>query len=156
MNYKILEGFFLKITTCKLRLWKYGQCSAIPEQVSEFTIIPRLEHTRTIKLARFSLIVLNEGTRYSRVRSISVYLQKRCTLHLISLLHGTKKFQCSNVISLHIHMQGTNHLLHDSHPDQEGTKGPLTGKVFITLEELRLMDCKWWRIRPCWPSYKKG
>ena len=25
-------------------------------------------------------------------------------------------------------MQGTNHLLHDSHPDQEGTKGTLTGK----------------------------
>ena len=25
-------------------------------------------------------------------------------------------------------MQGTNHLLHDSHPDQEGTKGPLIGK----------------------------
>ena len=25
-------------------------------------------------------------------------------------------------------MQGTNNLLHDSHPDQEGTKGPLTGK----------------------------
>ena len=25
-------------------------------------------------------------------------------------------------------MQGTNHLLHDSHPDQEGTMGPLTEK----------------------------
>ena len=28
-------------------------------------------------------------------------------------------------------MQRTNHLLHDSHPDQEGTKGPLTGKHFF-------------------------
>ena len=33
-------------------------------------------------------------------------------------------------------MQRTNHLLHDSHPDQEGTKGPLTGKncwMFFTF-----------------------
>ena len=27
-------------------------------------------------------------------------------------------------------MQGTNFLLHNYHPDQKGTKGPLTGKYF--------------------------
>ena len=34
---------------------------------------------------------------------------------------------CSYYIS---RMQGTNSLLHRSHPDPEGTKGPLTGKLF--------------------------
>ena len=32
-------------------------------------------------------------------------------------------------------MQRTNHLLRDSHPDQEGTKGPLTGKGFFISEK---------------------
>ena len=29
-------------------------------------------------------------------------------------------------------MQRKNHLLHDSHPDQEGTKGALTGNIFFS------------------------
>ena len=31
-------------------------------------------------------------------------------------------------------MQRTTYLLHDSHPDQEGTKGPLTGKDTLGLK----------------------
>ena len=53
-----------------------------------------------------------------------------CRLHLINLLHGTKNFPLHQNLVTWFHyisrMQRTNYLLHDSHPDQEGTKGPLT------------------------------
>ena len=78
--------------------------------------------------------------------------EKFCTMHLSILvqrknfvpcsskilLHGTKFFRCTSFFSAALtcshyisRMQCTNHLLHDSHSDQEGTKGPLTGKALF-------------------------
>ena len=47
-------------------------------------------------------------------------------------------------------MQGKNHLLHDSHPDQESRKGPLTGKEYTDSTKINRPEHN---IRMYWTNF---
>ena len=78
------------------------------------TELPRLERPCTIELTRFSLVVLNEGTQYTRGRSISKLLknnfaQKRHT-SLSEAFNGLDGLRCKkkSIFSTEFKLKGNN------------------------------------------------